>query len=129
MNKPTTRYDLGLSPLHARTLVVLLIVAAVAVGVSASGRLWFGDSVPVDESRATAAREYVDPNTAPASSLERLPAIGPTRANAIVQYRQTFCQTNTAPAFRTARDVQNVKGLGPGTVQKIAPYLTLPCGK
>jgi competence ComEA-like helix-hairpin-helix protein len=123
MTSPRTRYDFGLSPLHIRALAAMLLIAAVAVGISTRNRIWFGDSVPVEEAKVAAGREFLDPNTASAASLERLPGVGPTRAAAVVQYRQAH---PTAP-FVTAGDVQKIHGVGEGTVRKISPYLTLPC--
>lgn len=124
MTHPRAQYDFGLSALHARTLAVLLIVAAVVTGVSAAGRMWFGDSVSVDETRVAAARECLNPNTASAASLERLPGVGPSRALSIVQYRQA----HPAAPFAAVADLKKIRGIGEGTVRKISPYLTLPCG-
>lgn len=124
MTLPRTIYDWTITPPHARALLLLLIVGAIAAGFSTAGRVWFRRSVPVDETNVAAAREYLDPNTATAGSLQRLPGVGSTRAEAIVQYRRAH-----PGAFRTADDLTSVYGLGEGTVRKISPYLTLPCGK
>ena len=77
------------------------------------------DDIQVD--RVAAATQRVDPNTATVASLRRLPNIGPAKARAIVAYRRTH------PAvFRTADDLARVRGIGPGTVARIARYLTVP---
>ncbi|MBN1943626.1 MAG: helix-hairpin-helix domain-containing protein [Phycisphaerae bacterium] len=81
----------------------------------------FGQAVPVDDARVAAAREFLDPNTASAASLERLPGVGPSRALAVVQYRQD----HGPEAFRTAGDLKKVPGVGEGTVRKISPYLSI----
>lgn len=57
-----------------------------------------------------AAWAGVDVNTAPASELETLPGIGPSKAAAIVAYRTEH------GAFSSADELQNVPGIGAKTV-------------
>lgn len=59
----------------------------------------------------------IDPNTAAVPSLMRLPGIGRTRAMDIVEGR-------AARPFDSAADMERIRGIGPKTVEKIAPYLT-----
>ncbi|MHC4737801.1 MAG: ComEA family DNA-binding protein [Planctomycetota bacterium] len=67
----------------------------------------------------------INPNDAPIASLVRLPGIGISRAGAIAAYRENFssCQPNRQ-AFRNSDDLQEVKGIGPKTVQNIRQCLT-----
>ncbi len=65
-----------------------------------------------------AAGEKVDPNSAPAEELERLPGIGPQKARAIIEARPTG-------GFRTLADLERVPGIGPVLLERLAPYLTL----
>lgn len=58
----------------------------------------------------------LDPNTAPADSLELLPGIGPVLADRIVAYRQHA-------TFETEIDITNVTGIGPKLYERIKPYL------
>lgn len=58
----------------------------------------------------------LDPNTAPADSLELLPGIGRVLADRIVAYRMTR-------RFDDPLDVTNVEGIGPKTYERIKPYL------
>lgn len=58
----------------------------------------------------------LDPNRASAESLEVLPGIGPARAAAIVAERRR------AP-FREVGDLRRVRGIGPLTLERIAPWL------
>jgi len=52
-------------------------------------------------------------NTATAVQLEALPGIGPTKAQAIVEYR-----TQNGP-FSSLAEIQNVSGIGPKTYEQI----------
>jgi len=68
--------------------------------------------------------EKVNPNSAPAASLVRLPGIGTARALAIIQYREDFKQQNgDVPAFRSCNDLCNVRGIGPQTAKGINQWL------
>lgn len=65
----------------------------------------------------------INPNDAPVSSLVRLPGIGVSRASAIVAYRESLGPERDRPPFEDAADLQNVKGIGPKTVENIGPFL------
>lgn len=66
----------------------------------------------------------VNPNTAPAVSLARLPGIGLARARAIVALRDHLQdRAGRRIAFRTADDMSQVKGIGPATIEGIRPWL------
>ena len=67
------------------------------------------------------AAERINPNTASPASLMRLPGIGKMRAMDILACRGAL-STGT-PAFRSAADLEQVRGIGPKTVEKIEPYL------
>ncbi|UCG62229.1 MAG: helix-hairpin-helix domain-containing protein [Candidatus Zixiibacteriota bacterium] len=58
----------------------------------------------------------LDPNTAPADSLELLPGIGKVLADRIVAYRQE-------QRFESEIDITEVKGIGPKLYERIKPYL------
>ena len=61
--------------------------------------------------------ERINPNTAPPASLMRLPGIGRVRAMDILAGRKEL-------PFDSAADLERVRGIGPKTVEKMAPYLT-----
>ncbi|MDT8303260.1 MAG: ComEA family DNA-binding protein [Sedimentisphaerales bacterium] len=66
----------------------------------------------------------INPNYAPIESLVRLPGIGPSRAGAIVAYREKFGDANGGnPVFKSSNDLQKVRGIGPKTVQNIGEWL------
>jgi competence protein ComEA len=61
----------------------------------------------------------VNLNTATVSELDALPGIGPTTAQAIVDYR---LQNGN---FQSIQQVQNVSGVGPATFERIQDYITV----
>lgn len=60
----------------------------------------------------------INVNTAPADELQRLPGVGPVMAQAIVAAR-------TAKPFDTVDDLDRVKGIGPKTLDKLRPFVTV----
>jgi competence protein ComEA len=70
-------------------------------------------------SRPLGAAERIDPNTASATELERLPRVGPGLAARIVARRES------AGPFRTLADLDSVPGVGPALLAQVAPHLAL----
>lgn len=118
--------------------VLILGASGLRYGVEArragAGLAWDSTSaLPelLEESRAAQAAEArrsqplgegerLDPNTAPAEELDRLPGVGPSVARAIVDHREA------EGAFRSAEDLLAVRGIGPATLEKIRERLRLP---
>jgi competence ComEA-like helix-hairpin-helix protein len=73
-------------------------------------------------SQALGAGEKVDPNTASADELDRLPRVGPALALRIVEHRKANGR------FATLEDLGDVSGIGPALLNTIAPHLTLRAG-
>ncbi|QZA33387.1 helix-hairpin-helix domain-containing protein [Hydrogenibacillus sp. N12] len=61
----------------------------------------------------------VNLNTADAALLQTLPGIGPTRAQAIIAYREEH------GPFRDVTELKNVSGIGPKTLERLLPYVTV----
>jgi len=68
------------------------------------------------------ADERLDPNRASEVQLDRLPGVGPAVARAIVEHRQ-----EEGP-FRVPQDLLRVRGIGPATLERIRPHLSVPGG-
>lgn len=70
--------------------------------------------------RPLAAGETLDPNTASAEELQRLPRIPRALAERIVAERQR------GGPFADADDLTRVRGIGPRMAQRLAPFLHFP---
>jgi len=99
-------------------VIAVLFGVLLSVGFAASTFSKFRQACEIElESR-------INPNNAPIASLVRLPGIGIGRAGAVVAYREKFRsrKPNSQP-FQNADDLQQVKGIGPKTVQNISKWL------
>ena len=66
----------------------------------------------------------INPNDAPLASLMRLPNVGRTRAQEIINYRRQLCYDGKANlAFRDCSDLDKVKGIGPATTREMCEWL------
>ena len=82
--------------------------------------LWMGESHP--PARFSSPLSFglpVTVNAASEASLVALPGIGPARAAAIKAYRE-----KNGP-FQTMDGLMKVRGIGPVTLAKIAPYISV----
>ena len=106
----------GLDRAQLGAFAVAVFVSCV-LGVLFAG---FCENKSVDSCPIVIA-ERINPNTAEIGSLVRLPNIGPKRAQAIVDYRQTVAVGDAA--FETAQDMEKIKGIGPKTVEGMKDLL------
>lgn len=92
---------------------LVLLISAIGLATHATGR------APTDARAATSVAPVwlVDLNEAPQSELELLPRIGPTLAERIILERDA-----NGP-FASLDDLATrVRGIGPRTTARIAPY-------
>ena len=68
-------------------------------------------------SQAQANYEKININLADAATLQMIPGIGPSKAERILEYRET-----TGP-FQNIEDIKNVSGIGNKTFENIREYL------
>lgn len=61
----------------------------------------------------------VNINSASASELDSLPGIGPAYAGRIIEYREAN------GGFKSIEEIQNVKGIGPKTFEKLRDLITI----
>jgi hypothetical protein len=106
-------------PLSAGTpaglrMAALFALMWLAAGLAGWSSLGWDDLHPPD------FRPGLDPNTAKWWQLSCLPEIGDGLAKDIVAHRE---KAGDAQPFRRAADLEDVPGIGPKTVQRIAKYL------
>ena len=65
------------------------------------------------------AGEVLDLNNASLSDLTRLPGIGETKAQAILDWREAY------GPFRAVEDLLSVEGIGEKTLENLRPYVTV----
>lgn len=95
---------------------MLILVVVVICALPASRRASYAPVVPTHPAVLAVA---INPNTDPWWKLASLPRIGKSRALQIIAARHE----DGTPAFRIPADLEQVHGIGPATVQAIAPYL------
>jgi len=92
--------------------------------------LVLGDAIGVEPANVERVEQRIDPNTAPWPELARLPEVGESMAKQIVAYREQHRPASrTGLVFRSLRDLEPIPGIGPKTLDEIAPYLKFPEGK
>ena len=70
-------------------------------------------------SQGSSSDGKVNINRADAAALQTIPGIGPSKAERIIDYR------NTAGPFQSIEDIKNVSGIGNKTFESIREYLTV----
>ena len=126
MTARPVEHRLGWTRADRPGLLVLLIVAGAALAVRLADR----DCPPTSDAEAAdAVRQMIDPNTASAASLRRLPGIGPGLTRAVIDYREASAAQGRRPAFTSVDDLTHVGGIGPVRLARIRRHLTVkPAG-
>lgn len=102
----------GLDPVVSSLIVLALVLAITALRSS----VVTATAGPLPPALAT-----INPNTAPWWELMVLPDIGEATARMIVEYRDG--DAGRRLVFQKPADLEAVPGIGPKTIQHIAPYL------
>lgn len=66
-----------------------------------------------------AVSSKININTASSAELDKLPGIGPTYAQRIIEYRES------KGGFKSISEIQNVKGIGPKTFEKLKDMIEI----
>jgi competence protein ComEA len=99
-------------------LAIALLVLAALLGYRAYGPRF--SAQPTQE--LTASQKPVDLNKAGRAELVQVPGIGPNLAEAILNHRTQVGR------FESLEDLQSVRGVGPKTMEKLKPWLTVEPG-
>ncbi|MCH8150544.1 MAG: helix-hairpin-helix domain-containing protein [Planctomycetes bacterium] len=96
--------------------LVIMAAQAVHLGVNRGGR-----------TTTETVCSTIDPNQAPWYEFTALPRIGESLARRITAYRTEAARRPDdgaqSPVFHSAADLDDVRGIGPKTVLRIAPHL------
>lgn len=76
-------------------------------------------SAPSPEATATPQAIHLNLNTATTAELETLPQVGPTTAQAIIEYRETY------GPFEATEEILEIPGIGPSTFDQIRDLITV----
>ena len=104
--------------------VRLRLCAALLLSILGWAGIWTPSNAGAQrEERSAAARErpvegVVNIKTATVGELTRLPGVGPSKASAIVQYRERR-------PFERVRDILRVRGIGRKTFRELKHYLVV----
>ena len=105
---------------HAMTLMALALVILATQAVHMAEHRG-GGTAQAD------VRSTIDPNRAPWCEFTVLPRIGESLARRITEYRTEASGRTDGdarrPVFHSAADLDEVRGIGPKTVLRIAPFL------
>ncbi|MFG0315265.1 MAG: ComEA family DNA-binding protein [Phycisphaerales bacterium] len=77
------------------------------------------ESAPRAQPQRPSAVRLINVNEAPLSELDLLPGIGPALGSRIIAYREEH------GAFSEIGDLEKVSGIGPRTLDKLRPLITL----
>ncbi len=109
--------------LRFRDCFALFVLAAVCLALSIWhwGQLsgWATSEVEIDRLPERVYDYRIDINEAGYVEWLQLPGIGGTLANRIVRYREEH------GPFQSIDDLDNIKGIGPKTLEKLRPWLTV----
>lgn len=109
-----------------RDLSAALIGSLTMILIAAAAVTW--RPTPANSAKA-APLDRIDPNAAPWYELTALPDIGESAARAIVEFRERIRSERgegEAIVFSRAANLDAVRGIGPVTIGRIAPYLSFP---
>lgn len=113
--------------MHHRYRIVVCALMLVALAGGALYNARFSESAPkvvysasLEQVEAAAEQPLlIDINTADAERLEELPQVGPSTAEAIMEYRRAN------GSFGTLEELEDVPGIGPSTLEEIKPFATV----
>lgn len=113
----------GIGPRTVEQLTPYLVLEGGSQTVRAAGGVASPRARPAADRPALPAAAptgaLVNLNTASAAELETLPGIGPAYAARIIAYREEI------GPFQRVEDVVAVRGIGPRTLERLAPYATV----
>jgi len=116
------------TPAQRRGIAAIFSIVIVIFGIGlAMNRATISDPQPARGAMADELADRLDPNFATAAELAAIPGLGEKRAATIVAYRDEFAAGHPGHlAFNKAADLENVRGIGPATMESLEGYLVFP---
>lgn len=108
----------GLYPMTADDTIRDLLAAAGGATITGGASI-DGLSLIISEGNQPDNAQKININRAGAWLLEALPGIGPSRAGAIIAYREEN------GLFRDTSDLAQIDGIGPSILENIEPFITV----
>jgi competence protein ComEA len=96
-----------------------LLAAVLGLAACASAALAEETALPTRAEPAAGESAPLDLNNASAAELESLPGIGPSRARAILAFRETH------GGFHSVSQLLRIKGIGRAMLRKLRPLVTV----
>ena len=124
----TSRFAWTLSQRRVLFLFLTILFACLALRYALNPS-YVSDPQPDRPARHDELADRIDPNTADWQTLAALPGIGERRARDIVQYRERKRAEAHDPdliVFDAPGDLLYVRGVGPGILESMKPYLLFP---
>ena len=90
-----------------RNIIALTMLSAMIISLASTA-----------QAAEAGQQQIVNINTASAAELEALPGIGPSKSQAIIDYRSKH-------PFAKIEDIMRVKGIGRKSFLKLKPFLTV----
>ena len=114
---------------HYVLLSLLFILLIVSIFHFAKSYLYIDKQLDISPKDQVNLPSKINPNTASWEILSLLPGIGPSKAMAIIQYREELITKHhnsndiSIEIYHSSSDLNNVSGIGPATIQNIQDYL------
>lgn len=104
---------------HIQDEMVIYIPAKGEEGFSTPGAPGTGGSLAVSSSSTNGNQAKINLNKADENELQNLPGIGPAKAAAIIEYR------NSSGPFKVIEDLKNISGIGDKTFEKLKDLIVV----
>lgn len=114
---------LDLTKQEKQVIIFLMATAFLGIGILCYRSLRYEPRIEVISNQGidkeAASSKVININTAQKEGLIRLPGIGPSMAEAIIEYRLAH------GSFKDKEEIKNVKGIGPAKFEKIKEYIEI----
>ncbi len=112
---------LELTKQERQVILFLMATALLGIGILCYKNLVYQPKIEVVSAEAVAKeaakKKIININTATKEKIIRLPGIGPSLADALIEYR------TANGAFKDKEGIKSVRGIGPAKFERIKDYI------